>query len=116
MGNSSLLIDWIRGGEVSMSGCYQQKENGRLRPLLQSAFSEQWGVISPNGLWLAYASDETGSSEVYVQSFPELGKRVQISEMGGFQPAWSRSGRELFYRTGEKMMVVPVETEKNFKA
>jgi len=86
------------------------------RPLLQSKFSEQWGVISPNGLWLAYVSDETGSSEVYVQSFPGLGNRIQISELGGFEPAWSRSGRELFYRTGENMMVVPVETEKNFKA
>ena len=51
-----------------------------------------------------------------MQSFPGLGNRIQISELGGFEPAWSRSGRELFYRTGENMMVVPVETEKNFKA
>ena len=86
------------------------------RPFLQSKFSEQWGVVSPDGQWVAYVSDETGSSEVYVQSFPGLGNRVQISQLGGFQPAWSRNGRELFYRTGDKVMVVPVETRKHFKA
>lgn len=89
---------------------------GQAHPLLQSKFSEQWGVVSPNGQWLAYVSDETGSSEVYVQSFPGLGNRAQISELGGFEPAWSRNGRELFYRTGDKMMVVPVEAEQHFKA
>jgi len=112
-----LLIDRLdAGGRGFDEWVLPMAGERQAHPLLQSEFSEQWGVVSPNGFWLAYVSDETGSSEVYVQSFPELGNRVQISELGGFEPAWSRSGHELFYRTGDKVMVVPVETEKHFRA
>ena len=66
-------------------------------PLLATDASEIDPVISPDGQWIAYASDETGRFEVYVQRFPELGLRQQISTDGGLRPAWSPDGRALFY-------------------
>jgi serine/threonine-protein kinase len=56
-------------------------------------------MISPNGQWIAYVSKETGRPEVYVQRFPELGFRQQISTDGGTDPTWSPDGRALFYLT-----------------
>jgi eukaryotic-like serine/threonine-protein kinase len=55
--------------------------------------------FSPDGRWLAYVSDETGRSEVYVQAFPHLGQKRQISTAGGTNPAWSRNGRKLTFLT-----------------
>jgi Tol biopolymer transport system component len=67
-------------------------------PLLNSRFDEQYPEISPDGRWIAYTSDESGRDEVYVQPFPGLGGKWQISDGGGSEPLWSRDGRELFYR------------------
>jgi serine/threonine protein kinase len=72
--------------------------------------------FSPDGHWLAYVSDESGRYEVYVQSFPGPGGKWRISSDGGTEPAWSPSGRELFYRQGSKMMVVDVMTQGSFSA
>jgi Tol biopolymer transport system component/predicted Ser/Thr protein kinase len=67
------------------------------RPLLASPAAETGASVSPDGRWVAYASDETGRDEVYLQRFPELGGKVQVSTSGGYSPVWSRDGRELFY-------------------
>jgi Tol biopolymer transport system component len=55
--------------------------------------------ISPNGKWLAYQSNETGNFEIYVRPFPENGERRQVSNRGGSEPIWSRSGNAIYYRT-----------------
>ncbi len=68
--------------------------------LLSSRYQEGWPALSPDGRWLAYQSDESGRPEVYVRTWPRLGDKVQISQAGGTEPAWSRDGRELFYRSG----------------
>jgi len=60
--------------------------------------------LSPNGHWLAYVSDQSGTREVYVQAFPGPGARVQVSSGGGSEPVWHPSGRELFYRTASTLM------------
>ncbi len=73
-------------------------------------------MISPDGRWLAYISDESGQSEIYVQPFPEAGQKVLISTGGGIEPMWSPDGRELFYRTVDQMMAVAIETEPRFSA
>ena len=70
-----------------------------LRPLLQTRASEAWAEVSPDGHWLAYGSDSSGTYEVYVQPFPGPGAREQISFGGGTSPLWSRDGRELFFLT-----------------
>jgi eukaryotic-like serine/threonine-protein kinase len=65
---------------------------------------------------LAYVSDESGRWEVYVQPYPGPGGKWQISTEGGIEPTWNPNGRELFYRSGDKMMAVDISTEPNFKA
>ena len=86
------------------------------QPFLRTPFSKRVGMISPDGRFLAYIADESGRMEVYVRSFPGPGGKWQISNEGGFQPLWARSGRELFYRNGDKMMAVSIETEPVFQA
>jgi serine/threonine-protein kinase len=66
-------------------------------------------AFSPDGHWVAYDSDETGQLEVYVQPFPGGGGITKISTEGGYEPLRSRDGKELFYRCGDKMMVVAIE-------
>ena len=66
-------------------------------PLLQSAANEIQGQVSPDGNWLAYASDESGKWEVYVQAFPRGDLRQTISPAGGAEPTWRADGRELYY-------------------
>lgn len=74
------------------------------QPLLNSAAHETDAALSPDGQWIAYRSNETGQNEVYVERFPDLGNREQISTGGG---------QELFYQTldGSRMMVVSIDTE-----
>jgi eukaryotic-like serine/threonine-protein kinase len=66
-------------------------------PWLRTPHNEWWPEFSPDGRWLAYATDESGRFEVYVQPYPEKGARGLVSMEGGSSPAWHRSGRELFY-------------------
>ena len=84
------------------------------RPFLQTEIIEQAPAFSPDGHFLAYASFASGSSEVFVESVPRGAGRWQISTAGGSQPAWSADGREIFYRSTDRMMAVPVETEPHF--
>jgi len=88
----------------------------RSQPFLQTAASEVDASFSPDGRWLAYASNESGRYEIYVQPFPGSGGKWQISTEGGREPRWSRNGRELFYRSGDKMMAVDVATQPAFQA
>jgi len=86
-------------------------------PLLEEAYSETQPQISPDGKWMAYCSNESGRLQVYVRSFPEVDKmRMPISVDGGESPLWSPTGRELFYRRGDLVMAVAVETEPEFTA
>jgi serine/threonine protein kinase/WD40 repeat protein len=83
-------------------------------PFLQAKFSVVDAHFSPDGRWVAFASAETGRSEVYVQPYPGPGSRWKISTEGGGKPCWSRSGRELFYRDAEKVMAVDVQLKPTF--
>jgi serine/threonine-protein kinase len=70
----------------------------RITPLLATRFNERRGVVSPDGRWLAYESDSSGRSEIYVRPFPIVGAgQSQVSTAGGMQPLWARTGRDLFY-------------------
>jgi Tol biopolymer transport system component len=86
------------------------------RPLIESSFNKFAAQISPNGRWIAYVSDESGRQEVFVQPFPDLNGKWQISAMGGTEPRWSRDGRQMFYRNGSKMMAVDIQTQAGFAA
>jgi Tol biopolymer transport system component len=86
----------------------------KARPWLRTTASEARARFSPNGRWLAYVSNETGRFEVYVRPFAGPGGKQQISTEGGLEPLWAPTGKELFYRSGRKMMVVEVTTDSSF--
>jgi Tol biopolymer transport system component len=86
-------------------------------PFLNTAFLERHAQLSPDGRWMAYASNESGAYEVYVQSFPAGGGKWQISTGGGVQPRWRHDGRELFYLAPDnKMTSVAVRAGATFEA
>jgi serine/threonine-protein kinase len=72
--------------------------------------------FSPDGRWLAYCSNETKKAQVYVQAFPGPGAKIQVSSDGGTDPVWKRSGDELYFRNGDKMMAVAISTVPTFTA
>jgi len=88
----------------------------KAEPFLQTSAQESGARFSPDGRWLAYVSDASGRNEVYVQPYPGPGSRWQVSTDGGMQPVWNRNGRELFYRSGDKMMAIDITTEPSFSA
>jgi serine/threonine protein kinase/Tol biopolymer transport system component len=79
-------------------------------PLLNTSFDETDAQISPDGKRLAYVSNDTGRQEVYVTTFPVVGAKRRVSTDGGHSPVWAPSGRELFYRSDNKLMAVSVDT------
>ena len=79
------------------------------RAMVKNSLSPQ---VSPDGRWLAYQS----AGQVYVQPFPSLLGKWQISNDGGSSPRWARNGRELFYHNGQKMMAVDIESREVFRA
>ena len=83
---------------------------GKPERFLATKYFDQDGSFSPDGRWLAYASNESGRFEVYVRAFAASGsagvERWPISNSGGLSPAWSPNGRELLYRAGDQIMTV----------
>ncbi len=110
---------WSRDGHVlvfteyhpetgaSIWMCSPLKETAP-RPLLRSRFNEHSPALSPDNRWLAYTSDESGRAEVYVVSFPSLGRKIQISIDGGAEAIWARDGTRLYYRHSSSIMSVDI--------
>jgi serine/threonine-protein kinase len=84
---------------------------------LWKSSSTEWNPrLSRNGRWLAYASTESGKAEIYVRPFPKLDRKWKISTDSGIEPVWSHDGRELFYRSSNKMMAVSIAVGDVFSA
>jgi len=85
-------------------------------PIVASPFTELHPALSPDGRWIAYASNESGINEVYVRPFPTAsGGRWQVSNGGGFEPRWSPDGRELFYLdVGGRLIAAQVQSTPTF--
>jgi len=84
---------------------------------VQTEFNETYGVVSADGRWLAYASDETGSMQVYVQSFPAGGNKSQVSVRGGYEPKWGARGNELYFISpSRKLMAAKLRAGTSFRA
>jgi len=92
-------------------------DGGEFEPLLVTDSNDRGGRFSPDGGWLAFTSDRSGRDEVWVLAFPPAAgdAPVPVSTSGGKEPVWSRDGRELFYRNGDQMMSVPIETAPTFR-
>lgn len=89
--------------------------DGKSSPVRVTRFNEQAAQFSPASSgtprWIAYASDESGRYEIYVQSYPGGERRVPVSSGGGIRPVWSPDGRELFYVAGDAMMAVTMQPD-----
>jgi len=84
---------------------------------LQTPFAEADPAFSPDGRWMAYRSNESGQSQIYVQSFPKGGGKYLISLAGGTAPRWRGDGRELFFLAPDgTMMAAGIDTAKDFQA
>jgi hypothetical protein len=121
-------LDWSKDGRYLIEQTYTPLTrfdlwvvplvgDGKPFPYLQTTFNEHHARLSPNGQWLAYASDENDRNEIYVQSFPSPGSKRQISRNGGTFPVWSRDGTQLFYFGDDRtMMAVEVKAGTSFDA
>jgi serine/threonine protein kinase len=114
-GKALLLTEWSSLPPRFDVMVLSMEGNHARRMLLHGKHSESQPRISPNGQWLAYASDESGHNEIYIHPFPDIDKgRWQVSTNGGDSPLWSPDGRELFYRNDDAVMAVSVKAEPNF--
>jgi Tol biopolymer transport system component len=114
------LDDWSRDGRLLFYEVIDWKsfhtdvwvrelQTGQTRPVLQAKFTQSGARLSPDGTWLAYQSEESGTSEIFVRSFPEARERRQVSSSGGTQPRWRADGRELYFISPDsKLMAVDV--------
>jgi serine/threonine-protein kinase len=87
------------------------EEGGPSKAFLAEPQEEASPRFSPDGRWLSYDSNESGSYEVYARRFPEGDGKLQVSSEGGFRPHWSADGRRLFYRTDDAIWVSRIEVE-----
>ena len=103
------------GGALAREMWHVPRDSAR-RPvaLMPSPADEVAPALSPDGRWLAYASNESGHYEIYVRSFPAMGARFAVSLDGGTEPVWSRNSNELFYRSGPKLIAAAVSTTGMF--
>ena len=86
--------------------------------LLKGESCNENSAVSPNGRWIAYSSFLSERVEIYIEQYPDLGNRQQISSEGGRLPLWSRDGRELFFRSldSQQMFAVPVQAGERLVA
>ena len=114
-GKRLAYVDYGSGGErnaqiwtVALEEQGSQWTVGTPEPFLKSSFADQAPSFSPDGRWLAYHSNESGTNEVFVRAFPPpssgQGGKWQISNSGGTVPRWSRSAHELVYQMGDQIM------------
>ncbi len=111
-------LAFMKAGETTQFDIWVlSMEDGRqARPFVNEPHNEKKPAFHPSGIWLAYVSDETGRFEVYVRRFPSGREKTLVSTDGGNDPMWDPSGQTLYYRIGEKMMTVAIETEPSFSA
>ena len=110
------LWDWSRDGRYLLIGrrnlqtrddLWVVPPTGGAQPsaYVAGSFSQTFGAFSPNGRWIAYASDESGQSEIYIDSFPTPGTRIRVTTAGGTEPRWRRDGSALYFRRGSEVHV-----------
>ncbi len=110
-------IIFAEGGEQSEADIAVMSTKPPVRPeiLVKTPAFESEPTVSPNGRWLAYVSNETGTHEVYVRPFKGEGERQLISVGGGDEPVWSGDGRSILYRQGSKLVKATVVAGDSFR-
>ena len=103
-----LLLNKGTGYDISI-----MSREGTVESFLQTRFAETFPEFSPDGRWIVYGSNQSGRPEVYVSPSTGSGQTVQLSIQGGSSPAWSRDGREVFYRWDRKFFAVKIDINGN---
>jgi serine/threonine-protein kinase len=103
------------GGDANIRGRRLHGDTTLIPLLVDKSLTIQFS-LSPDGHWLAYSSDATGRREIYVTPFPEVTSSHLVSRDGGTEPRWAHSGRELFFKGGNKFMAVPIASGPTFVA
>jgi serine/threonine-protein kinase len=114
--DGQLLAFWEVNATTGWDIWVLRLSDRKAQPFLRTPFNESVPRFSPDGRWLAYISNESGRYEIYVQTYPGPGGKWQISTEGGTEPVWNPNGRELFYRSGDKLMAVDIATQPGFSA
>jgi Tol biopolymer transport system component len=123
--SDSMPLSWSRDGshivvtEQPLSGGSKLEllslVDQTLTPAVVANGNQCEGQVSPDGKWLAYASDESGDWEVYIAPLPGTGGKLQVSRGGGLEPRWRSDGKEIFYvsfaGSNKRLMAVPVTAE-----
>jgi serine/threonine-protein kinase len=111
------VLDFVNPG-AGMADVVRMALQPQARPSpLASGAADTYGAsVSPDGRWVAYHSDETGRPEVYVRDMTGTGGRWQVSNAGGEEPHWSRDGRELYYRSDNRMMAASIDAHTAFQS
>jgi eukaryotic-like serine/threonine-protein kinase len=87
-------------------------EGAAAHPYVTAPFDQAYGVFSPDGRSIAYASNESGQFDVYVDTYPKPGTRARVTTAGGTEPRWSADGNELYFRRGSEIHVVQFESNR----
>ena len=112
--------DWSRDGRSLLIGrthadtrddlwIQPPTEGAAAQPYVTTAFNQTFGVFSPDGRTVAYASDESGKFDIYIDSFPKPGSRLRVTTAGGTEPRWRADGGELYFRRGSEVHAVIVK-------
>lgn len=110
------LVFFDRAGDsptLEGIGVFSRSE-GTATMLLEHDTTARYPNLSPDGHWLAYQSNTSGRSEIYVRPFPAFDTTYQVSSLGGSFPVWSAAGDQLYYRQGRALVMVPVDTSDGF--
>ncbi len=120
------LCDWTSDGSTviyfdrfSVGGLWLADPDGIERPrqLLNTELKERWARVSEDGRLIAYVGgDDSQRREIYVQRYPDLGRRIRVSVNGGGEPLWSHDGKTLFFRQDEAVFAAHIETDPILKA
>lgn len=111
--------DWSRDGRSLLIGrksadrgddlWIQPQDGGAAQPYATAPFDQAYGVFAPDGRSIAYASNESGQFDIYLDSFPKPGTRVRLTTAGGTEPRWSADGGELFFRRGSEIHAIALD-------
>ncbi len=101
----------IENGRLSNGlSMFSPERDDKLRPFLVTEFEEMAAMFSPDGKWVAFVSNQSGRHEIFLKSADGSGGMHPVSVGGGHEPVWALDGRELFYRNGDEMMAVKIQT------